>query len=129
MSLRTREFKMKRTGPSNEDLQQLILELRKESTIQQVGIWKRLAEELSRPARQKRVVNLSKLTRVTQANETVLVPGKVLGSGNLAHSLTIAAQSFSGSAREDVEKLKGKCLTIRELVKQNPKGKNVRIIG
>ena len=29
----------------------------------------------------------------------------------------------------DLEQAKGKCLTIPELLKQNPKGKDVRIIG
>ena len=120
---------MKRTGPTNEDLQQLIAELKKESATQQVGIWKKIAEELLKPTRQRRIVNLSKISRVSQANETILVPGKVLGSGSLTHTLTITAQSVSHSAKEDIEKSKGKCLSIRELIKQNPKGKNVRIIG
>lgn len=120
---------MKRTGPSNEHTRTLIAELRKESTSQKAGLWSRIAEDLELPTRKRRVVNLSRLSRFTKANETVIVPGKVLGSGALGHSLVVAAFSFSTGARERIEQAKGKCITIPELIKQNPKGKDVRIIG
>ena len=67
--------------------------------------------------------------RFTKPNEIIIVPGKVLGSGSLNHSLTVAAFSFSESAREIIEQAKGKCLTIKELVQKNPKAKDVKIIG
>ena len=120
---------MKRTGPTNEHARALIDDLRRESAAQKAGLWSRIAEDLARPTRKRRIVNLSRLNRNTKANETIIVPGKVLGSGSLEHSLVIAAYSFSTGARERIEQAKGKCLTIPELVKQNPKGKDVRIIG
>jgi large subunit ribosomal protein L18e len=120
---------MKRTGPTNEHTRVLIASLRKESTSQKAGLWSRIAEDLEMPTRKRKVVNLSRLNRFTKANETVIVPGKVLGSGMLEHSIVIAALSFSGGAKERIEQAKGKCLTIQELLKQNPKGKDVRIIG
>ncbi len=120
---------MKRTGPTNEHTRTLIANLRKESTTQKAGIWSRIAEDLALPTRKRRVINLSRLNRFTKANETVIVPGKVLGSGNIEHSIVIAAFAFSEGARERIEQVKGKCLTIPELLKQNPKGKDVRIIG
>ena len=120
---------MKRTGPSNEHMRSLIEDLRKESATQKAGIWSRIAEDLALPTRKRRVVNLSRLNRFTKANETVIVPGKVLGSGMLEHNVVVAAFSFSDGAKERIEQAKGKCITITELVKQNPKGKDVRIIG
>jgi len=120
---------MKRTGPTNPHLKSLVLELKKESTIQKAGIWDRIAEDLEKPTRQRRVVNISRLNRNTKPNEVIVVPGKVLGSGILNHSLVVAAFSFSQSAKERIEQAKGKCLAIPELIKQNPKGKDVRIIG
>lgn len=110
-------------------MKQLIQELRKESTSQKANIWKRIANDLSKPARQRRIVNVSNLNRHTQKDETIVVPGKVLGSGSLNHSITIAAFSFSDSAKKIITDAKGKCLTIQELLKTNPQGKNVRIIG
>jgi len=120
---------MKRTGPSNEHLQQLIFELRKISATEKAGLWKRIAEDLSRSTRQRRVVNVSRINRVTSANETVIVPGKVLGSGAVNHSVNVAAFSFSDSAKQRIQDAKGKALSIAELMKQNPQGKNIRILG
>ncbi|MBW2986443.1 50S ribosomal protein L18e [Candidatus Woesearchaeota archaeon] len=120
---------MKKTGPTNENLKQLIQELKKESSSQKAGIWKRVANDLSRSTRQRRVVNVAKLNRFVKKDETIIVPGKVLGSGALGHSVTVAAFSFSESAKKIITEAKGKCLTIPELMKTNPTGKNVRIIG
>ncbi len=118
-----------RTGPTNVYLQSLIQELKKASAIQKVGLWVRIADDLSASTRQRRVVNLSRINRYTKVNETVVVPGKVLGSGNLDHSVVVAAWNFSSDAKAQIEKAKGKCLSIADLIKQNPKGKDVRIIG
>ena len=60
--------------------------------------------------------------------EIALVPGKVLSDGELTKKMTIAAFQFSKEAMNKINK-KGKAITIKELIKENPKGKNVRIIG
>ncbi|MFH1511032.1 MAG: 50S ribosomal protein L18e [Candidatus Woesearchaeota archaeon] len=118
-----------RTGPTNQELQALIAELRKLSYKEKADIWKRVAVDLAKPARQRRAINLSRINRYSSKDETVVVPGKVLASGVLDHPVSIAAFSFSGAARETIAKSKGAAITIAELLKQNPKGKNVRIIG
>ena len=120
---------MKRTGPTNEQLQTLVADLKRQSYEQETNIWRRVVSDLERATRNRRVVNISRLNRFTKENEVIVVPGKVLGSGTLGHSITIAAFAFSENAKEQIEKAKGKCMTIKELAKQNPKGKDVRIIG
>jgi large subunit ribosomal protein L18e len=47
----------------------------------------------------------------------------------LPHSVVVAAWDFSEGARKQIAAAKGKCITIDELIKQKPDGKNVRIIG
>jgi len=120
---------MKRTGPTNKHLKDLISDLKRQSYKEESGLWKRVASDLEKPSRSRRVVNLSRINRFTKENEVIVVPGKVLGSGNISHSIVVAAFSFSGNAKEQIEKAKGKCISISELAKQNPKGKDVRIIG
>lgn len=120
---------MNKTGPTNEQLRNLISELKKASALQKSGLWKRVANDLEKSTRQRRVVNISKLNRYTKSNETVIIPGKVLGAGQLNHELTIAAFSFSEGAKQVIKNSKGKCLTIQDLLKQNPQGKNIKIIG
>ena len=119
----------KRTGPSNPILLRLIMELKKRSNEQDVNIWKRVANDLEKPTRQRRVVNLSSISRYTKENEIIVVPGKVLGAGNLEHKLTISAFQFSDGAKEKIEKVGAKIVPLLELSKENPNGKGVRIIG
>ena len=62
-------------------------------------------------------------------NETALIPGKVLSPGNLTKKVSIAAWSFSDKAEEKIKEAGGKSMSIEELVKTNPKGKDIRILG
>lgn len=113
---------------TNYHLRTLIEELKKTSSEQNVKIWKRIASDLEKSTRAKRIVNLSRLSRYTKENEVIVVPGKVLGTGDLDHKLTVAAFSFSDSAREKINS-NGKALTLQELLQKNPKGSKVKIIG
>ena len=119
----------KRTGPSNPILLRLIAELKKRSNEQNANIWRRIADDLERPTRQRRVVNLSSISRYTKENEIIVVPGKVLGAGNLEHKLTISAFQFSTGAKEKIEKAGSKVIHLLELSKENPSGKGIKIIG
>ena len=118
----------KRTGPTNVQLQGLIQELKKKAIQDDAGLWKRIAVDLEKPTRQRRIVNLSRLNRFTKDSEVIVVPGKVLGSGALNHKLTIAAYDFSAGA---VEKLKAQncdVLSILELM-QKKTPKEIKLVG
>jgi len=119
---------MKRTGPENIELKNLIEKLNDLAIKEKVKLWKRIARELGRATRQRRSVNIYKIDKNTKENETALVPGKVLSEGELTKKIKVAAFSFSEKAKEKINK-KGKAITIDELIKENPKGKDVRIIG
>jgi len=119
----------KGTGPTNPVLQSLIHELKKKSNEQSAGLWKRVATDLEKPTRQRRIVNLSSISRYTKENEIIIVPGKVLGAGSLEHKITISAFQFSDGAREKIEKAGAKIIPLLELSKENPTGKGIRIIG
>src|SRR3989344_4402525 len=94
----------------------------------QTLVLRNLIRELKRPTRIRRSVNLYKIDKYTNEGETALVPGKVLSVGDLTKKLTIAAYQFSGKAEEKINKV-GKAIKLQELMKENPKGKKVRIIG
>ncbi len=119
----------KLTGATNPMLMGLIEDLKKNSVEQKVNIWNKIASDLSRPTRKRRIVNLSKINRHTKENETIIVPGKVLGSGILDHKLTISAYQFSDSAKEKLAKAGAKIVPLGDLIKESPKGKRIRIIG
>jgi len=84
---------------------------------------------LAKPKPRRAAVNLSHINRSTQKNDTIVVPGKVLGTGSLNHSLTVAAFDVSESAKEKLKAAKAKYLSIPELVAKNPTGTKVKIIG
>lgn len=127
----------RRTGPTNPVLKGLILQLKKRASEKNEKIWHRIAEELEAPARMRRAVNLYRIAKHAgrqanknnNENEIVIVPGKVLGTGEISQKLLIAAYSFSESAREKIHGAKGEAITIAELLQKNPKPQNIRIIG
>ncbi len=112
----------------NEITKSLVLKLHADG-VKGVGIWKAVAADLNRQRRRRFEVNLSSLERNAQPKETVIVPGVVLGAGEITKHVNVAALRFSGSAREKIEKAGGTCMTIEELHEKNPKGKNARIMG
>src|SRR3989338_1675277 len=118
---------MVRTGPMNFQLQQLLLALAPKAI--ESRFWKRVAEDIQKPSRQRRIVNLYKIDRFAQDGETIVVPGKVLSVGQLTKKVDVAAIMFSKEAKEKIISAKGKVLSIEELLQSNPKGKNVRILG
>ncbi|MCD6514209.1 MAG: 50S ribosomal protein L18e [Candidatus Asgardarchaeia archaeon] len=116
---------VKVTGPTDPNVRLLITRLRKASIEHGAEIWRTVSKILLRPRRIRPEVNISKINRYTKKGDIVLVPGKVLGSGELDHPVTVAALSFSERAKEKILNAKGKVLTIDELIALNPKGKNV----
>ena len=118
----------KRTGPSDPNLIEVINLLKKISTEKNVSVWKTVAERLEKPRRQRASVNLSKINRYSTDNDIIVVPGSVLGSGILEHSITIAALRFSQGAKEKITSANCKMLSLKELVDKPPEAKQVKII-
>lgn len=114
---------------SNPQLSQLIKDLKKTAIENDVKIWKDIAERLEKPLRNLAEVNLSRISRYAKENETIIVPGKVLASGEINKKVTVAAFALSEQAKKKILSAKGKYITISELVKKNPKGSNIRIMG
>ncbi len=116
------------TGPSNPEMQKVIQELRSRGYAEKSKFLLALAKKLSVPLRRRAEVNIADIERVCSKDEYLVVPGKVLGYGILTKPVTVACWQFSKSAKQKIEAAGGKLLSISELVKKNPKGKNVRII-
>jgi large subunit ribosomal protein L18e len=116
------------TGATDPNTRALINALRKTSTKHDVGIWKRVAELVARPARKRVVVNVGKIERYTHDGDVVIVPGKVLGSGALSHKVTVAALSASAAARSTIVGAGGSLISIDELLTAVPTGTGVMIL-
>lgn len=93
---------------TNLKLRELIIKLKKSGNLE-------IANILALPRKKAVKVNLEKLEKETEANDTVIVPGKVLGSGDIFHSITIAAFSFSQQARKKLLETKCKIVSMEKI--------------
>jgi large subunit ribosomal protein L18e len=112
------------TGPSNFYIRKLIRDLWKTK----IKIWKTVSKKLSGPRRNRVKANLYHINKHTKKNDVIIVPGKILGMGELDHTLTIACLEYSKSAKKKVESSGSKLISIEELLELNPKGSGVKII-
>jgi len=108
---------------------ELIRELESVAKENGSGIWSAVADELSRVRRSRREVNVRSLDRHTGEGDVVVVPGKVLGDGSLRHRVDVAAFRFTEGAENKIKAAGGRAMSILELVKNNPRGSKVKLIG
>lgn len=118
-----------KTQKTNTELKNLAVDLYRASDKTKSNLWKRIADDLLISRRQKKIVNVFTLALHTKDGEVIVIPGKLLGTGDINHKVTVAAFDFSKSAVEKIKQAKGNCMTITELVEKNPKGKDVRIFA
>jgi len=121
----------KPTGPSDPNTVALIRDLRKKNVSDSKhNFWLVLSKKLEKPRRQRPAVNLSKISRFAKKTELVVVPGKVLASGEIKGSYTVAALQFSAIAEEKIQKAGGTTISLRELMElPATQVKNVRILA
>lgn len=111
------------TGPSNYYIRKLIRNLWKTK----INIWKTISKKLSGPRRNRVKANLYRINKKTSKDEVIVIPGKVLGMGELDHTLTVACLEYSKSAKKKIESSGSKLITIEELLEKNPKGSGVKV--
>lgn len=116
--------KMKKTNPNILSLIDFFID---KGYSENIPLWIDLSKRFRRPTRHLPEVNLSKINRYCKDGDVIIVPGKVLGSGDLEHKITVSAFKFSKSAMEKINK-SGRAITLYELYKENPKGSGVKIM-
>ena len=119
----------RKSTKTNPNLVGLIQRLKDASRVNGAPVWRDIALRLEAPMSHWAEVNVGKLSRYAKDNEVVVIPGKLLGAGEIAKKVTVAAFRFSGQAKEKVQKAGGQNMSIEELVAKYPEGSNVRIMG
>ena len=114
---------------TNQVVIRMASDLKKASTKNDAPIWGKLAEYALKPSIARRDINLNRISQLTKDNDTVVFPGKVLGTGNIAHKVTLCSFSISNSAATKVLENGGKLISYSELIEQNPTGKGVVLLG
>ncbi len=114
---------------SNSTLVKTILELKEASRKNEAPLWRSIANRLEGSSRNWPSVNVSKLEYNINKNGKAIIPGKLMGTGIVTKKITVAAYSFTDSAKEKILSAGGKCLTYNEMIKATPKGTDVMVIG
>jgi len=114
---------------SNVHLSGLISELKIIGREKEANIWRKTAKLLEKSSKNWPSINVSRLEYHVEGSEKIVVPGKLLGSGNISKKVTVGAYSFSSAARAKIEAAGGKCIGLDEMAKKNPKGSGLRLMG
>jgi len=114
---------------TNPQLITLIHELKQASHEHDAPIWKDIAQRLEKPLRNWPVVNLNHINRCITDKETALIPGKVVSTGSITKKVSIAAWGFTEKAEQKIKQAGGSSLSLADILKKNPKGANIRIVG
>ena len=112
---------------TNPRLSSLIADLKSTARSSGGDVWDDIAQRLEKPRRTHAEVNLGRIERYAREDETVVVPGKVLGSGVLQKDVTVAAVDFSGTAEQKIDQV-GEAVSLEQAIEQNPEGSEVRVI-
>ena len=90
--------------------------------------WKLIAHLISYPRRKQIKKNLEELEKISKEGDTIIVPGKVLGNGEISKKIRVASLSFSEQAREKLKSKKCEIVSIKDEVKINPKMQGVKVL-
>ncbi len=112
---------------TNPRLSSLIADLKSAARDGGGDVWRDVADRLEKPRRTHAEVNLGRIERYAREDETVVVPGKVLGSGALRKEVTVAAVDFSGTAETKIGQA-GETKRLEQALEDNPDGTDVRVI-
>ena len=110
----------KKANPTNPVLLETIEVLEK----QEAPVWGEIAENLGKVNRERPEINISDIERIADDGDTIVVPGKVLGSGRLTKDVDVAAFKASKGAKSEIKE-HGEFMFIQDIVEENPDGSNV----
>ena len=111
------------------NLVQLIKELKSASKKNEAPIWSKIAKNALKSNSNKKTINLKKIDRLTDDGNAVVISGKILGTGKLSHKVLISSFSISNSAAKKIKESGGEILQFSDMIQRFPSGKGVKIIG
>ena len=107
----------------------LARDLRKAGRANQAPIWTKMAKYALKPSAARRTINVNRIGRLTKDGDVVVFPGKVLGTGNIPHSITLFSFSISNTAASKIIKAGGRIVSQKDIVENTPTGRGVILLG
>jgi len=122
-------YSIMHNGPAGFETKGLVNDFEKLYRKEKKPLFKRVVQELKKSRRLKKGVNISRINRFSIKDSNVLVLGKVLGTGELNHSVNIIAFSYSKEALEKLGKSKSKVQTLKDWAKKPVIPQKVILLG
>ena len=113
----------------NQIVLHMVKELKQASKKNKAPIWAKLANLALKSSSSMRVVNLTRIDKVTKKDDILFVPGKVLGTGNISHKITLCSFSISTTAAKKIIESGGEIIRSSDMIQKYPTGKGVILIG
>ncbi len=87
-----------------------------------------IARILTHPTKKNIGINLKDIEKKSGDFKEILVPGKILSSGDLTKKIKIVAFSASKTAKAKIEKSGSKFISLLEEIQKNPELKNLELV-
>ena len=113
----------------NEHTLKMARELRRASRQHEAPIWKRISEDALKPSVARRTVNIRNIAKFTKDGDMVAVPGKVLGVGDIGHSVALFSFGISESAHAKIVGAGGRIIDHNAMISERPTGSGVVLLG
>lgn len=114
----------KKAQRKNKELKETIFEVKKASKNNPKLL--EVARYLVLPRKKQIKVNLGKIDKYSKAGDTIIVPGKVLGEGNLSKKIELVAFKISKKAFQKLKDSGSSFETIKQFLKKE--NQNFKII-
>ena len=111
---------VKRTGPTSKNTKTLAIDLGKHAMQSKHAIYGVLSEALLSSTRTRAEINLHRLEQLATLHKgkILVVPGKILATGEITLPVEVAAFRYSASAKNKITAAKGKILSLQQLIEQ-----------
>ena len=103
--------------------------LKKASKENDAPIWAKVADYVQKSRSNQKIVNLTRIDETTEDGSAIIITGKVLGTGNISHKVSVSSFSISNSAAKKIKEAGGEILKFSDMIERFPTGKGVKIIG
>lgn len=90
--------------------------------------WNKVAQIVSGGRRRYSNVNIKRIDKEAHDGDVIVVPGKILGVGNLTKKVKICALYFSESAHEKIKQGKSEAVKLVDEIKKNPEAQGVKLL-
>ncbi|MDP2666731.1 MAG: 50S ribosomal protein L18e [Candidatus Diapherotrites archaeon] len=112
---------MKRSGPTNPMTRQLVVQLDKQGKKTKQNVFRTLATLIQTSTRNRAEVNVDHLNgmAIRFKDKVFVVPGKVMGKGDVSEKMEVAALGFSQAARDKITGKQGTIYTLAQLIENN----------